>query len=61
NDMELERILTYCNKISSNRYVPCAVLIDIEPKTMDSVFSGPLGGPFRPGSFIFGQSGAGNN
>ena len=38
-----------------------AVLIDIEPRTMDSIRSGPLGGLFRANSFIFGQSGAGNN
>jgi tubulin beta len=37
------------------------VLIDLEPGTMDSVRSGPLGGLFRPDNFVFGQSGAGNN
>jgi len=43
------------------RYVPRAVLMDLEPGTMDSVRSGPFGQLFRPDNFIFGQSGAGNN
>ena len=43
------------------RYVPRAVLVDLEPGTMDSVRSGPFGQIFRPDNFVFGQSGAGNN
>ena len=46
---------------TANKYVPRAVLIDLEPGTMDSVRSGPLGSLFRPDNFVFGQSGAGNN
>ena len=38
-----------------------AVLVDLEPGTMDSVRSGPFGQIFRPDNFVFGQSGAGNN
>jgi hypothetical protein len=41
--------------------VPRAVLIDLEPGTMDSVRAGPLGSLFRPDNFVFGQNGAGNN
>lgn len=43
------------------KYVPRAVLVDLEPGTMDSVRSGPYGRIFRPDNFVFGQSGAGNN
>ncbi|XP_077503393.1 tubulin beta chain-like [Amblyomma americanum] len=43
------------------KYVPRAILLDLEPGTMDSVRSGPFGQLFRPDNFIFGQSGAGNN
>ena len=39
--------------------MPRAVLVDLEPGTMDSVRSGPFGQIFRPDNFIFGQSGAG--
>ena len=36
------------------KYVPRAVLIDLEPGTMDSVHSGPFGQIFRPDNFVFG-------
>ena len=36
-----------------------AVLVDLEPGTMDSVRSGAYGQIFRPANFVFGQSGAG--
>ena len=43
------------------KYVPRAILVDLEPGTMDSVRSGPFGQIFRPDNFVFGHSGAGNN
>lgn len=43
------------------RYVPRAIMLDLEPGTMDSVKSSPFGKVFRPDNFVFGQSGAGNN
>ena len=46
---------------SGGKYVPRAILVDLEPGTMDSVRSGPFGQIFRPDNFVFGQSGAGNN
>ena len=56
------QILWACSNEAANaKYVPRAVLIDLEPGTMDSVRSGPIGGLFRPDNFVFGQSGAGNN
>lgn len=51
----------YYNEASGGKYVPRAVLVDLEPGTMDSVRSGPYGQVFRPDNFVFGQSGAGNN
>ena len=38
------------------KYVPRAVLVDLEPGTMDSVRSGPFGQIFKPDNFIFGRS-----
>ncbi|XP_063371968.1 tubulin beta chain-like [Cydia amplana] len=61
NQMQLERIDVYYNEASGGKYVPRAVLVDLEPGTMDSVRSGPYGELFRPDNFVFGQSGAGNN
>uniref|UniRef100_A0A2K5PGC7 Tubulin beta chain n=1 Tax=Cebus imitator TaxID=2715852 RepID=A0A2K5PGC7_CEBIM len=60
SDLQLERINVYYNEATGN-YVPRAVLVDLEPGTMDSVRSGPFGQIFRPDNFVFGQSGAGNN
>ena len=61
SDLQLERINVYYNEASGGKYVPRAVLVDLEPGTMDSVRSGPYGAIFRPDNFVFGQSGAGNN
>ncbi len=47
--------------VLGGKYVPRAILVDLEPGTMDSVRSGPFGQIFRPDNFVFGQSGAGNN
>jgi tubulin beta len=60
-DLQLERVNVYYNEASGGKYVPRAVLVDLEPGTMDSVRSGPYGQLFRPDNFVFGQSGAGNN
>jgi len=35
--------------------------VDLEPGVLDSIRSGPAGQLFRPDSFVFAQSGAGNN
>jgi hypothetical protein len=46
---------------SGGKYVPRAILLDLEPGTMEAVRSGVYGKLFRPDNFVFGQSGAGNN
>jgi tubulin beta len=61
SDLQLERINVYFDEASGGRYVPRAVLMDLEPGTMDSVRTGPYGQIFRPDNFVFGQTGAGNN
>ncbi|CAK0868827.1 unnamed protein product [Prorocentrum cordatum] len=64
SDLQLERINVYYNEATGGRYVPRAVLMDLEPGTMDSVRAGPFGQLFRPDNFCgggFGQTGAGNN
>lgn len=59
SDLQLERIDVYYNEVNNDKYVPRAILIDLEPGTMDSVRSSPYGQLFRPDSFVYGQSGAG--
>eukprot|EP00977_Amphora_coffeiformis_P024111 scaffold15089_cov168-Amphora_coffeaeformis.AAC.3 len=61
NPNQLERINVYFHEGMEGRYVPRAVLTDLEPGTMDSIRAGPFGALFRPDNFVFGQSGAGNN
>lgn len=41
--------------------MPRAILVDLEPGTMDSIRGGGFGQLFRPDNYVFGQSGAGNN
>lgn len=41
--------------------MPRAILVDLEPGTMDSVRSGPFGQIFRPDNFVFGMDMTGNN
>ncbi|CAF0948766.1 unnamed protein product [Adineta ricciae] len=63
SDLQSERLNVYYDEINKQegKYVPRAVLVDLEPGTMDSVRSGKYGSLFRPDNFVFGQSGAGNN
>lgn len=59
--LQLERINVFFRESQHGRWVPRAVLMDLEPGTMDSVRAGPYGALFRPDNFVFGQTGAGNN
>ncbi|GAA5872315.1 hypothetical protein JCM8115_003683 [Rhodotorula mucilaginosa] len=61
NDLQLERLNVYFNEAAGGKYVPRAVLVDLEPGTMDVVRAGKLGGLFRPDNMISAQNGAGNN
>ncbi|GAX18604.1 tubulin beta [Fistulifera solaris] len=61
NENQLKRIDVYFHEGMEGRYVPRAVLTDLEPGTMDAIRAGPFGQLFRPDNFVFGQSGAGNN
>jgi len=61
SSVQLERLNVYFNEGTEGRYVPRAILTDLEPGTMDAIRAGPFGGIFRPDNFVFGQSGAGNN
>jgi len=46
--------LSYSLSHVGGKYVPRAILVDLEPGTMDSVRSGPFGQIFRPDNFVFG-------
>ncbi|XP_003281445.2 tubulin beta-8 chain-like isoform X5 [Nomascus leucogenys] len=57
--LQLERIDVYYNEASGGRYVPRAVLVDLEPRTMDSVRSGPFGQIFQLTHSLGGGTGSG--
>ena len=61
SDLQLEGIYVYFNEATGGRYGPRAILMDLEPGTMDSVRAGPFGQLFRPDNFVFGQTGAEDN
>lgn len=66
NILQTERAEVYYTTTKNDsrggeKYVPRAVLVDLEPGTMDSIRCGPFGQIFKPDNFVFGQSGAGNN
>ncbi|XP_042228540.1 tubulin beta chain-like isoform X2 [Homarus americanus] len=49
------------NWLKDGKYVPRAVLVDLEPGTLDSIRTSTYGKFFKPSNCVFGQSGAGNN
>uniref|UniRef100_A0A3Q2DKR4 Tubulin beta chain-like n=1 Tax=Cyprinodon variegatus TaxID=28743 RepID=A0A3Q2DKR4_CYPVA len=55
SDLQLDRISVYYNEATGGKYVPRAILVDLEPGTMDSVRSGPFGQIFRPDNFLINQ------
>lgn len=46
---------------SGNRYVPRAVMVDLEPGAVDNIRSSAWGDLFRPDNFVHALSSAGNN
>merc|ERR1740122_129989 len=47
--------------VSSDRYVPRSVLVDLEPGTLDVIKASPMGRLFKPDNSVMGSAGAGNN
>lgn len=60
NEIQKAKLDVYFNEATSGKYVPRAVLVDLEPGTIDNVKSSSIGNLFRPDNYIFGQSSAGN-
>jgi len=59
--IRLDKIDVYFKESGSLRFVPRAVLVDLEPGTTDVIKASPIGKMFKPDNFVFGASGAGNN
>ncbi|ODV64120.1 beta-tubulin [Ascoidea rubescens DSM 1968] len=60
DEIQRSRLNVYFNEANNNKYVPRAVLVDLEPGTIDAVKNSSIGQLFRPDNMIFGQSSAGN-
>jgi len=60
NDVVSDKIGVYYHNLNG-RYVPRAVLVDLEPGTTEVIKASPYGSIFKADNFAFGQNGAGNN
>jgi len=62
---ELENIGVYFRPTAEDlmvaKQIPRAVLVDLEPGTMDVIKASTVGGIFKPDAMVFGANGAGNN
>jgi tubulin beta len=61
SNLQLERIEVYYNEVAEGRFVPRAILADMEAGSLDCVRASAIGAIFRPDNFIFGQESSGNN
>jgi len=52
---QLAKIDVYYNEAKDSRYVPRAVLIDLDDGTLDTISSGPYGCLFSPDNYLAGQ------
>lgn len=59
NGQGLTRSDVYFTEVNNGRYVPRAVLVDLEPGTMDSIRGSAIGQLFRPDAFVHAQDSAG--
>merc|ERR1712156_1220798 len=62
---ELENIDVYFRGTTEEKvnakWIPRAVLVDLEPGTMDVIKASAIGPVFKPDNMVFGNNGAGNN
>jgi len=57
----LERVRVYYSEAKGDKYVPRALLVDLEPGVLNDIKSGILGKLFRPENMLHATNGAGNN
>jgi tubulin beta len=61
NDAQLDCINVLYHEAQGGKYVPRAVLFDLEPGEINAARASPLGDLFRPGNLLNQNAGAGNN
>ena len=50
-----------CFKETDGIYVPRAILVDLDPTSLDDIKNSGFGSLYNPDNFIQGEAGAGNN
>nr|AFM93781.1 beta-like tubulin 4 [Tetrahymena thermophila] len=61
SDLQLEKIDVYYNQTKADKYVPRAILIDLDPALLNSINTSQIGQLFKPENLIIGQDPAENN
>jgi tubulin beta len=61
NDAQLRRINVFYHEASGGKYVPHAVLLDLEPGVIGAARASPLGELLRPGNLVNQKAGVGSN
>jgi tubulin beta len=61
SDLQLQGASPFYHENSNGQFIPRAVLVDLEPSTLDSIRGEPIGPLFRPENIVFGSTGGGNN
>ncbi|KAK2576968.1 hypothetical protein KPH14_011932 [Odynerus spinipes] len=61
SELQLQRINVYFVEGNGERYVPRAILVDLDPGSLSATISGQYGRLFNPDNFVAGKAGAGNN
>lgn len=55
SSLQMERLNVYFNESADKKYVPRAIMVDLEPGTMDSIKASQIGSIFNPNNFISGR------
>lgn len=55
-----DKLSVYYRETVTNRFVPRAILVDLEPGVMDAIQASEIGDQFSQDNFVFGAGGAGN-
>jgi tubulin beta len=61
NDAQVGRFNVFHHEASGGKYVPRAVLMDLESGVIGAVRDSPLGEIFRPGNLLKQNAGVGSN
>jgi tubulin beta len=61
SDAHLDHINVFYYETLCGKYMPRAVLFDLEPGVIGAVRASPLGALFRPGNLVNQNAGAGRN